>query len=149
MTPRGCPGRRFCCERRWCGGRSRWRAQSRDPDFETCSDSCFASQLPHCCTGSLNWHVACGFDEPRRHLVVLSFSELSLGLCRFPPNHLPSVDQQGGSDCAQRDEVGCDHSGPILKAFLAGEVAAVKAPAQFFRNFFLSKSISRRFLPGA
>ena len=132
-TRRGCRARQSCCGRRWCGGRSQWLARSPDPDFETCSDSCSAS-LPHCCTG-LHWRVG-GFGEPRQRLVVSSFSALCLDLYRSPP-HLPTVDQQGGSGCAQRGAgaAGGDHPDPSLKASLAAEVAGAEAPVQFFRNF--------------
>ena len=132
-TRRGCRARQSCCGRRWCGGRSQWLARSPDPDFETCSDSCSAS-LPHCCTG-LHWRVG-GCDEPRQRLVVLSFSALCLDPCRSPP-HPPTVDQQGGSGCAQRGAgaAGGDHPDPSLKASLAAEVAGAEAPVQFFRNF--------------
>ena len=131
-TRRGCQGRRSCCARRWCGGRSRWRARSHDPDFGTCSDSCSVSPRPRCCTG-LHCCYAGDFSEPRLHLlVVLSSSELCLVQCHSPPRHPPTVGQQGGSDCALRGELGCGQPGgrnPSLKASLVGEVAAAKAPA--------------------
>ena len=139
-TRRGCRARQSCCGRRWCGGRSQWLARSPDPDFETCSDSCSAS-LPHCCTG-LHWRVG-GFDEPRQRLVVSSFSALCLDLCRSPP-HLPTVDQQGGSDCAQRGAgaAGGDHPDPSLKASLAAEVAGAEAPVWFFEELFRSRGVT-------
>ena len=137
-TRRGCRGRQSCCARRWCGGRSRWLAQSRDPDFETCSDSCsvFPRLLPHCCTGRQHCCRADDFFEPRLLLhVVSSSSELCLDQCHFPPRLLPTVGQQGGwFDCALRGELGTGGrpgwgENPTLKASLDGEGAAAKAPA--------------------